>query len=127
MGMGLFGKSGLQGPPTRVALLLQDIQLRLGMQGLNSTGSYVHNPLDGPHDFETSPSQAQDSSRPSDPEPAAPPSARLPLSWYGATKYLRDKLQELQRRAQQGPLQHGAAEELAQLTAGQEAFDELHD
>jgi hypothetical protein len=27
--MGLFGKSGLQGPPTRVALLLRDIQLRL--------------------------------------------------------------------------------------------------
>jgi hypothetical protein len=52
-----------------------------GMQGVNSTGSSVHNPLDGPHDFETSPSQAQDSSRPSDPEPAAPPSARLPLSW----------------------------------------------
>ena len=96
-----------------------------GMQGVNSTGSSVHNPLDGPHDFETSPSQAQDSSRPSDPEPAAPPSARLPLSWYGATKYLRDKLQELQRRAQQGPLQHGAAEELAQLKVGQAAFDKL--
>jgi hypothetical protein len=27
--MGLFGKSGLQGLPTRVALTLRDIQLRL--------------------------------------------------------------------------------------------------
>jgi hypothetical protein len=31
--MGLFGKSGLQGPPTRVALLLRDIQLRLCQWG----------------------------------------------------------------------------------------------
>ena len=123
--LGSLGNLRLQGHSTRAALLLQDIQLRLGMQGLNSTGSSVHNPLDGPHDFETSPSEAQDSSRPSDPEPAAPPSARPPLSWYGATKYLRDKLQELQRRAQQGPLQHGAAEELAQLKVGQAAFDKL--
>ena len=31
--MGLFGKSGLQGLPTRVALLLRDIQLRPSQWG----------------------------------------------------------------------------------------------
>jgi len=96
-----------------------------GMQGMNSTGTPAHTTLDGPHDLETSPSAARHSSRPSSPEPAAPPSARPPLSWYGATELLRDRLQGLQRRAQQGPLQHGAAKELARLTAGQEAFDKL--
>ena len=41
------------------------------------------------------------------------------------TMLLRERLQGLQRRAQQGPLQHGAAAELARLTVGQEAFDKL--
>jgi hypothetical protein len=31
--MGLFGKSGLLGLPTRVALVLRDIQLRLSQWG----------------------------------------------------------------------------------------------
>jgi len=31
--MGLFGKSGLQGPPTLVSLLVRDIQLRLSQWG----------------------------------------------------------------------------------------------
>ena len=36
-----------------------------GTQGMNSTGPSIHIPLDGPHDFETSPSEARYSSRPS--------------------------------------------------------------
>jgi hypothetical protein len=39
--MGLFGKSGLQGPPSRVALLLRDIQLRLSQWGY--WGPLIHN------------------------------------------------------------------------------------
>jgi hypothetical protein len=101
------------------------IPSRTGMQGMNSTDVPVHTMLDGPPDPEAPPSAARHSSRPSSPEPAAPPSTRPPLSWYGATKLLRERLQGLQRRAQQGPLQHGAAAELARLTVGQEAFDKL--
>ncbi len=36
--MGLFGKSGLQGLPTRVALPLRDIQLRLARLSKGATG-----------------------------------------------------------------------------------------
>ena len=37
--MVLFGKSGLQGPPTRVAPLPRDIQLRLSQRGTTGVGS----------------------------------------------------------------------------------------
>jgi hypothetical protein len=39
--MGLLWKSGLQGPPMRVALLLRDIQLRLSQWGY--WGPPIHN------------------------------------------------------------------------------------
>ena len=54
--MGLFGKSGLQGPPTRVALPLRDIQLRLS-KGATGVPYSQHGTLwqarGGPQDLET--------------------------------------------------------------------------
>jgi hypothetical protein len=98
---------------------------RTGVQGEEGTDVPVHNVPDGLPDQEAPPSTARHASWSPSMEPAAPPPQGSPLSWFGATKLLRDRLQELQRRAKQGPLQHGVAMELARLTAGQEAFDKL--
>ena len=48
-----------------------------------------------------------------------------PLSWFGATMLLRDKRQSLQSQAKKGHLTAGATEELAKLSAGQEAFQRI--
>jgi len=85
---------------------------RTEVQGVENTDVLAHTVLDGLLDPEAPPSAARHSSRSSSPEPAAPPPTGPPLSWYGATKLLRERLQGLQRRAQQGPLQHGVAVEL---------------
>jgi hypothetical protein len=98
---------------------------RTGVQGEEGTDVPVHNVPDGLPDQEAPPSTARHASRSPSMEPAAPPPQGPPLSWFGATKLLRERLQELQRRAKQGPLQHGVAMELARLMAGQEAFDKL--
>jgi hypothetical protein len=46
--MGLFGKSGLQRPPTRVALLLRDIQLRVSQWGYWVPLFTIWDPVAGP-------------------------------------------------------------------------------
>jgi hypothetical protein len=95
------------------------------VQGEDVTDVPVHNVPDGLPDQEAPTLTVRHASLSLSMDQALSPPQGSPLSWFDVTKLLRDRFQEIQRLAKQGPLQHGVAMELARLTAGQEVFDKL--